>query len=78
MENKILIEGPLGEVGNFVLEWKDNALVFTLGVKVGPLKSSVVTEVNSVEVFEEIAKAIPGTIDDVVIDLVKSVLLKKV
>ncbi len=77
MENKVLASGDLGSVGHYSLEWKDNCLQFSLSAKVGPIKLNSSAEVDSAEALDEIAKAIPGTFDDVVISAAKALLLKK-
>jgi hypothetical protein len=77
MEDKILASGPLGAVGSYELAWKSGSLMLTLGVKVGPLKMDSSVGIDSAEALDEIAKAIPGTIDDAIIGVAKAALLKK-
>ena len=77
MEDKVLASGEIGSVGNYELAWKSAALIFTINIKAGPLKFNTGVELDSMEAFDELAKAIPGTIDDAVISVVKSVLKPK-
>ncbi len=77
MEDKVLVSGPIGELGSYELAWKNSCLMLSLGLKVGPLKMSNSVELDSAEALDELAKAIPGALDDAVISVVKAALLKK-
>lgn len=74
---KVLVSGPIGELGSYELAWKSAALMLTVSIKAGPLKVATSAEVDSMEAFDEIAKAIPGTIDDAVIGVIKAALKPK-
>lgn len=77
MEDKILVSGSIGTLGTYELAWKSACLMFTVSIKAGPMKVATSVEVDSMEAFDEIAKAIPGTIDDAVIAVVKAALKPK-
>lgn len=77
MEDKVLVSGSIGTLGTYQLEWKSACLMMTVQIKLGPVKTAHSVEVDSMEAFDEIAKAIPGTIDDAVIGVIKAALAAK-
>ena len=72
--DKEIAKGSLGSNGDYDIEFKAGNLVATAKGGVGGLKVGVVVELDSDIVLDAIAKAIPGTIDDAVIGLIKSTL----
>lgn len=74
MDNKEIAKGKIGEVGEYDVEFKDGKLVAiaavskeaTAGVA---LKADVSIEISARAVLEALKKAIPGTIDDAVLEL---------
>lgn len=77
MENKVLVSDPIGELGGYELAWKDASLIFSINIKAGPLKVTTSVEVDSIEALDEIAKAVPGKIDDAIINVAKAALQSK-
>ena len=74
MENKDLLDAPIGDVGKFEIDFADGKLVFKLTAgKAGLVNGAVDFEsANSVKVgpkvfLEMLCKAIPGELDDHVI-----------
>lgn len=75
-----IIEGPIGAVGSYDVEFKDGKLVAKVGAEHEPLKGVTVKADVSVElgaeaVIDAIARAIPGEVDDFVLDKLKKALL---
>lgn len=78
MEKKVLYSGTIGNgLGNYELAWEHAALMFNVDLKIGPVKVKTGVEVDSIETLDEIAKAIPGQIDDAVIGVAKAALAGK-
>lgn len=77
MEDKVLVTFPIGSFGSGDLAWKSACLILSVSMKVGPLKMTTSIEVDSMEAFDEIAKAIPGKIDDAVVGVIKAALAVK-
>ncbi len=78
MEKKVLYSGTIGNgLGSYELAWEHAALMFNVDLKLGPVKVKSGVEVNSVETLDEIAKAIPGQIDDAIIGVAKAALRSK-
>lgn len=77
---KDIIEGPIGNVGNYDVEFKGGFLVAKVGIAAQPL-ADVVSIGGGLEVkigadalIDAIKKAIPGQIDDAILEVVKSAL----
>lgn len=78
VENTVeLVEGQLGSVGSYDLEFQDGNLTVSLKADVGPLKAGLTLVLDSAQLMDAVAKAIPGTVDDAVIGVIKAALLKK-
>lgn len=73
-----ILDGKIGDVGSYDLEFKGGKLSLTVDAKIGGelVAAGIVIKVGASEVLDAIAKAIPGQIDDAVIGLIKSALLK--
>ena len=78
MEEKELVHGKLGEAGDYDLTLtKEGNLCVVLKAAVGPMKAGVTLELDSAEVLDVIAKAIPGTLDDAILGAAKAALTGK-
>lgn len=60
-----ILDGKIGNVGEYDLEFKDKKLVFKVGVKGGMVENT--TSVDAKLVLAALKKAIPGTVDDALI-----------
>lgn len=65
---KDIVEGKLGSVGAYDVEFKGGKLTAKVGVEHVGLSASLVLEMGAAAVFEALKKAIPGTIDDAILD----------
>lgn len=82
---KDIVEGPIGSVGSYDVEFKGGALVAKVQAGIDQplasglveLKASVSGEVKipAGKVIDAIAAKIPGQIDDAVLNLIKAALL---
>ena len=68
---KDLIEGQLGQIGTYDIEFKDGALCAKL---VSPVGVEIEVKIQADAILDALAKAIPGKIDDAVLGLVKTAL----
>jgi hypothetical protein len=68
---KDIVDGPIGKIGAYDLEFKGGALCLKLTSEVGV---SIEVSVGADMVLDAIAKAIPGQVDDAVIQLIKGAL----
>lgn len=73
---KDLVEGKLGDVGSYDVEFKDGKLVAKVEAKFAVGNAVVSLEIGAEQVLDAIAKAIPGAVDDAVISIIKGALLK--
>ena len=71
---KDLVDGKLGELGQYDVEFKGGKLRGELKVAKLGLSAGVVVEIDADQVLDALAKAIPGTIDDAVLGLAKAAL----
>jgi hypothetical protein len=73
-----LVQGPIGAVGNYDVSFKDGKLLAQLSASpVSGVKAGVQLELDAEVVLDALAKAIPGTIDDALLGVVKAALLNK-
>ncbi len=77
MENTDIVDGAVGSVGSYELDLKDGNLVVAFKANLGPFKVGMTLELDSADVIDAIAKAIPGPADDVLLGVLKAALLKK-
>lgn len=76
---KDIVEGNIGSVGSYDLEFKQGKLQFELkaaapfGVSAG-----LVVEMEADAIIDAIAKAIPGQIDDAIFGVLKAALKTKI
>jgi hypothetical protein len=68
---KHIVEGKIGAVGAYDLEFKDGKLSFKIGVAHSGVSADVVVALDSDAVIDALKVAIPGKIDDAVLDLAK-------
>jgi hypothetical protein len=73
--DKEIVEGNLGTVGKYDVEFKGGCLVVELNAGAGPVSGGVVIKVDAGKVLDAIAAAIPGQIDDAVIAMIKGALV---
>lgn len=71
---KDIIDGKIGSVGGYDLEFKGGKLMFKVNVAWNGLAAEIGVGVDADGVIDAIAKAIPGQIDDQVLALVKAAL----
>ena len=73
---KDIVDGKLGTVGAYDLEFKDGELRLTIDVNapLGIGTAGLKLGIKADAVLDAIANAIPGQIDDAVINLIKSAL----
>ncbi len=73
---KDIAEGKLGSVGEYDLEFKGGKLSFKLKADVnGLVQAGLSVEVPAHAVFAAIKKAIPGQVDDYLLDAAEAVLV---
>lgn len=70
-----IVEGKLGAVGDYDLEVVGGKVIMKLGVKHGALAAALSVELDAVALMDVLAAAIPGTIDDAVLGVIKAALL---
>jgi hypothetical protein len=74
MDEKQIVEGNLGEVGKYDIDFKEGKLCVELTAAVGPLDAGLVVKLDAGKVLDALAKAIPGQIDDAFIAMAKQAL----
>lgn len=74
-----IVEGNIGEIGMYDVEFKGGKLVAMAngGDKEGMVVVKTAIELDAGKVMDAIAKAIPGTVDDAILAVMKSALLGK-
>lgn len=76
--NKIdIVEGPIGTVGKYDVEFKEGALVVEIDANVAIGTAGLVVKIDAGKVMDAIKNAIPGKVDDAIIDVIKAALLSK-
>lgn len=79
---KDIVDGKIGEVGAYDVEFKGGKLVAKADLSVSEpipgveVKAGVSISISAESVIDAIAKAVPGQIDDVLLGLLKGALLK--
>lgn len=71
---KDLLDGKLGELGMYDVEFKGGKLVAKVAASKSGVSAGVELSVDAELVLNALKAAIPGQIDDAVIDLVKAAL----
>ena len=70
-----LAEGKIGNVGSYDVEFKGGKLVASVKADLGVCKAGVVIEVSAEHVINAIEKAIPGQLDDAILEILKKTLI---
>ena len=70
-----ILDGKIGEAGAYDVEFKGGKLLAKVDVGSGPFTGKVELAIDAGKVMDELKKAIPGQIDDAVIDLIKAALI---
>lgn len=71
-----LAHGNIGSVGEYEIKFEGGKLILVSGVNASPLAASINLSVDALAIKDAIKKAIPGQVDDVVLDLVFNLLVK--
>ena len=76
---KDLVEGKIGSLGAYDVEFKEGKLVAKAGVSHEPVpgvavKADVSVEIGADAVIDAIAKKVPGQLDDALLGLLKAAL----
>lgn len=71
-----IVKGAIGDKGAYDVAFKAGKLVAKIDANLGVCSAGVVIEVSIDDVIDAIKAAIPGQIDDAVLDLLKAALAK--
>lgn len=71
MENKDLVDGKLGSVGTYDVAFKDGALVVAITENDKFGATSITRSIPAKQVLDALKAAIPGQIDDAVINTIE-------
>lgn len=71
---KDLVSGNLGKDAKYDVAFKEGKLVLELDADFGLLTGGVVVKVDASSVIDAIEKAIPGQLDDAVLEMLKGAL----
>jgi len=72
---KDIIDGKLGAVGSYDIEFKGGKLVARVSAAAPfGLEAGILLSLDSDAVLDAIARAIPGSIDDAVVNVIKGAL----
>lgn len=79
MVEKDIVEGKIGDVGSYDVEFKGGKLVCKAGIakEATPgvsVKADLSIEIEATKVIDAIEKAIPGHFDDIALELLKKLL----
>lgn len=77
MEDKEIVQVPIGQVGKFDLKFAGGELVAETDAAVAIGSVGLVMKLDAGAVIDAIKKAIPGTVDDMILDVIKAALLGK-
>lgn len=72
---KDIVEGNIGSVGQYDVEFKGGKLCLALSAQAGPGELGLSIKVDAAKVVDALAKAIPGQVDDAILGVVKAALL---
>lgn len=70
-----IFDGKLGEVGSYDVEFKGGKLLAKVDVATGPFSAGVLMSIDANKVVDAIEKAIPGQIDDAVLEVLRKFLI---
>lgn len=68
---KDIVDGKIGAVGSYDVEFKSGKLQLKVGVEHSGLGADVALWADADKVLDALAKAIPGVLDDAVIEVAK-------
>lgn len=71
---KELLAGNLGEKANYKVDFKEGKLQAEMLADFGPFHAGMKMQLEADGVLDALAKAIPGTIDDAMLGLIKAAL----
>lgn len=71
---KDLVHGSLGDKAKYDVAFKEGKLVAELDADFGVLTGGLVVKISAEQVLDALAKAIPGTLDDQLLGLLKTAL----
>ena len=71
---KDIVDGQIGEIGSYDVEFKEGKLLAKIGLEKVGLGVNLQVSINSDAVIEAIKKAIPGQIDDAILSLLQTAL----
>lgn len=72
-----IVEGNIGNVGKYDVEFKEGKLVALVSAQVGFADAEFALKIGAEQVLDALKKAIPGEYDDVILDMVKKLLAAK-
>lgn len=75
MVEKDFAQGNIGSVGKYDVAFKSGQMVLEIDAVAGASSAGLIIKIDAAQVMDAIAKAIPGTVDDAVIGLVKAALI---
>jgi hypothetical protein len=70
-----IVEGNIGAVGKYDVEFKEGKLVVEVDANVAIGQAGLVVKIDAAKVIDAISAAIPGKIDDAVLGLIKAALV---
>lgn len=71
-----IVGGKLGDIGEDHVTFKNGKLRAEISAGSGPVAGGAFIEIDSDKVIDALEKAIPGTFDDVVLELARAALKK--
>lgn len=74
MDDKEIAQGNIGTVGKYDVAFKDGQLVMEMDATYGVGSTGLIQKVSAKEVLEALKKAIPGTVDDAVFNVIEAAL----
>lgn len=73
MEGEI-VQGPIGEVGSYDVKFLGGKLIAKVDANLPMGSAGVILEISAANVIDAIKAAIPGQIDDAILELLKKAL----
>jgi hypothetical protein len=71
-----IAQGPIGSVGKYDVAFKDGQLVVEVDASLGASSAGLIVKVDAAQILDALTAAIPGTIDDAIVGVIKAALLK--
>lgn len=69
-----IVEGAIGNVGKYDIEFRGGNLVVEVTAKVAVGDAGLLVKVDSGSLIDAIKKAIPGVVDDAILEVIKAAL----